>query len=39
MNRVIILLPDDILAALDQAVQSCGCGSRSAHVRHILKAQ
>jgi len=39
MNRVIILLPDDILAALDQAVKACICGSRSAHVRHILKAQ
>lgn len=36
MNRVIMLLPDDLLAALDAAVKSCGCGSRSVHLRHVL---
>ena len=39
MNRVTILLDDALLAQLEQAVKACGCGSKSAHVRHILKAQ
>ena len=39
MNRVTILLDDALLTQLEAAVKACGCGSKSAHVRHILKAQ
>lgn len=37
MNRVTILLDDEMLAWLENAVKECGCGSKSAHIRHVLK--
>jgi metal-responsive CopG/Arc/MetJ family transcriptional regulator len=39
MNRVTILLDDDMLAILEAAVKECGCGSKSAHIRHLIKAE
>ena len=39
MNRVTILIDDDLLTWLEEAVKLCGCGSKSAHVRHLIVQQ
>lgn len=36
MNRVTILLDDDVKAWLEREAERCGCKSMSTHVRHML---
>ena len=36
MQRFTMMLPENLLAKLAEAAAKCGCGSRSAHVRHLL---
>ena len=36
MQRFTMMLPEKLIAQLEKAAAACGCGSKSAHIRHIL---
>lgn len=36
MERVVLMMPKELRDELETDMKQCGCGSVSAHVRHLL---
>ena len=37
MRRLVFMIPNELWQRLSEDAEKCGCGSVSAHLRHVLK--